>query len=221
MKSGSMGKLAGVAALWLAGLGVVIAGPVSSPPHDPTATAVAEAQRPSPICFLRAHDRQVVDVVGSPGDSLSAAARLEVKELINAVFDFERLSHLTLGRHWEEATPAERREFVRVYRGLVEERNFDRFVQYYREGRFEYRSEEVNGDSATVTATVPLDKEEMAVTYLLWGVDDGWRIYDLIIDGTSTARVNGRSYIRYLRRHSYAELVERLSVQLARLEGQQ
>lgn len=206
--------------MWLAGLGAAAAGPASSPSVERAAAAAGEAQAPSPICFLRAHDRQVTSIVGSAGDSLSTASRLEVKGLINAIFDFEELSHLTLGRHWEEATPAQRRDFVRVYRGLVEERNFDRFVEYYREGRFEYRSEEVNGDSATVTATVPLNNEEMAITYLLLRADDGWRIYDLVIDGTSTAKVNGRSYIRYLRRHSYAKLIERLEAQLARLEGQ-
>ena len=220
MKVGSMRVMVGVAALWLAGHGLAGGEATSLPPAPQDTAAACEDGRSSPISFLRAHDRQVVEIVGSRGDTLSASDRLQVKELINAVFDFEELSHLTLGRHWDEATPDERRDFVRVYRGLVEKRNFDRFVDYYQEGSFEYRSEEVKGDSARVMATIPLNDEEMAITYLLLRAGDEWSIYDLIIDGTSTAKVNGRSYIRYLRRHSYAELVERLESQLAQLEGQ-
>jgi len=220
MKVGSVRGMVGVAALWLAGFGLAGGEATSLPAASGSDAAACETEGSSPICFLRAHDREVAEIVGSAGDTLGADARLEVTRLINAVFDFEELSHLTLGRHWDEATPDERRDFVRVYRGLVEKRNFDRFVEYYQEGSFEYRSEEVSGDSARVMATVPLDTEEMAITYLLRRTDDGWSIYDLIIDGTSTAKVNGRSYVRYLRRHSYAELVARLEDQLARLEGQ-
>jgi len=175
----------------------------------------------SPIAFLRAHDREVTGLVGSPGDTLSAAVRQQVKQLINGVFDFEELSRLTLVRQWESLTVDERGEFVRVYSGLVEEQNFDRFVKYYREGRFTYQSEEVDGDRATVHATVPVQAEELPVTYLLHraGGDEAWRIYDLVIDGTSTARINGRSYSRFIRRHSYAKLVEQLQSQLDELEG--
>lgn len=188
----------------------------------PAAAADGAAAEPgSPIAFLRAHDREVTALVGSPGDSLASAVRRQVKDLINGVFDFWELSRLTLGDYWEERSSEERQEFVRIYSGLVEERNFDRFVKYYREGKFRYQSEELDGDRATVHATVPLEAEELPVTYLLQRSDEGdaWRVYDLVIDGTSTAHVNGRSYIRFIRRHSYEKLVERLRGQLDKLEG--
>lgn len=180
-----------------------------------------EAAVSSPIAFMRAHDREVAGLVGSPGDSLAPAVRRQVKELINGVFDFEELSRLTLGDHWQDRSPQERQEFVGLYSGLVEEQNFDRFVKYYREGKFRYQSEEVDGDRATVHVTVPMEAEEVPVTYLLRRAADtrAWLVYDLVIDGASTAQVNGRTYSRYIRRHSYDKLLERLRSQLEKLEG--
>lgn len=200
-------------ALWAA----TPAGAASNPAADAPAAAAVDST--SPIAFLRAHDRQVTALVGSPGDSLAPAVRRQVRELINGVFDFEELSRLSLGDFWEPRTPEERREFVAVYRGIIEQQNLDRFVKYYREGKFQYRSEEVEGQRATVHAVLPLQNEEMAITYLLLrpGGAVGWRVYDLVIDGTSTAEVNQRSYARYIRRNSYEKLVEQLRSQLAKL----
>ena len=156
----------------------------------------------------------------SPGDTLPPRLREPVSEMINAAFDFQELSRLTLGAHWIERTPEERAEFVSVYRGIVEKRNFDSFVKFYREGNIQYLTEEVSADKASVDAQIPVNRELVDITYRLHRIDDRWRIYDLVIDDVSTAEGNRKMYSRYLAKHSYAELVDRLKVQLARLGRQ-
>ena len=57
--------------------------------------------------------------------------------------------------------------------------------------------EEIEGDKATVTASIPLERETVTISYDLHRRENQWRIYDLTIDGTSTAEGNRRRYERY------------------------
>jgi phospholipid transport system substrate-binding protein len=174
--------------------------------------------RPSPIAFLKQHDEKVKKILAqAPQDTLPAAQRAQVKQLINAAFDFAELSRLALGDHWEQRTSEERAHFTRTFSAIIEEQNFDSFVRYYREGKIDYVSEEISGGQARVAAQVPLKREQIAITYLLHVLDDQWRVYDLVIDGVSTAEGNRRRYARYLEKNSYQQLIEQLDKQLARL----
>ena len=183
--------------------------------EEPAAVA---AEPEDAIAFLKAQDQAVRAILAaSPTDSLSPEHRRQVKERINLAFDFVELARLSLGDHWEGRSEAERTEFVDTFRRIVEERNFDSFVRYYREGGIEYRGEETTGARATVEATAPLRRERVPITYHLHRVDGGWRIYDLAIDGAGTAAGNRRQYARYIERHSFEKLLQRLGNQLENL----
>ncbi len=197
--------------------GLVLAAWTAGGAEEPAGDA---AEPGNAIAFLEAQDRAVRDILAaSPSDSLSAEHRLRVKERINLAFDFVELARLSLGDHWEGRSEAERTEFVETFRRIVEERNFDSFVRYYREGGIEYRGEETAGGRATVEATAPLRRERVPITYHLHRVDGGWRIYDLAIDGAGTAAGNRRQYARYIERHSFEKLLQRLKSQLEGLSA--
>ena len=185
-------------------------------------TATTDKLRPTPMAFLQGHDARVQDVLAqSPGDSLSAKLRQKVKDHINAAFDFEELSRLSLGEHWEARSETERAEFVQVFSGIIEEQNFDNFLRYYREGKIDYQEEKIDSAKATVSALVPLEKgEAVDIIYYLHLVEDQWRVYDLVIEDTSTANGNRRRYARYIKKHSYEKLIQKLNEQLDRLMQQ-
>ncbi|MEE2657899.1 MAG: ABC transporter substrate-binding protein [Candidatus Latescibacterota bacterium] len=171
--------------------------------------------------FLTAHDVRVQEIVRA-SDSLSAEQSATVKSMINEAFDFAELSHLALGDHWELRSEQERVEFTRVFQGIIEQRNFDSFVTYYREGEITYIGEELAKDGrATVRGEVPVKKERKEISYFLHRPDGaGWRIYDLSIDGTSTAAGYQKTYGRYISRHSFEKLLKRLTQQLEKLTGE-
>jgi ABC-type transporter MlaC component len=184
----------------------------------PTATALVPVAMPSPIEFLKKHDIAVQAIL-TASDTLSAAQRASVKEQINAIFDFDELSRLSLGEHWVTRTEGERTKFVEVYGGIIEEQNFDTFAKHYRDGNIVYESEEVAGDKAVVAATLPLKRENVPISYLMHRSDSAWKVYDLVIDGTSTAATNRKANSRRIAKHSYEWLVERLEKQLVKVQG--
>lgn len=191
---------------------------IASPTVATEAPASGDAAQTA-IAFLRAHDHKVKAVLERGGDSLSAEARQEVREKINEAFDFEELGRLSLGDHWEQRSAAERAAFVNVFSGIISEKNFDSFVDYYRDGDIVYEREEIAPPRASVYASVPLERETVGITYQLLHDDESWRVYDLVIDDVSTADSNRRQYARYIEKHSFEKLMGRLKKQLAKLES--
>ena len=183
------------------------------------ATAVgATAEDDDPIAFLKSHDAEVQAVLAeAPADSLPPAVREEIKKHINAAFDFRELSRLALGDHWEERSPDERDHFAETFSSIIREQNFDSFSRYYREGEIRYESAEVQEDAAVVQALAPVRDEQIEIEYKLHRVEGVWRIYDLVIDGVSTAEGNRRRYARYIEKNGYEKLMAQLDKQLARL----
>jgi len=172
----------------------------------------------TPIAFLKIHDEQVNALLKNAlTDSLSPALQDSIKDRINAAFDFSELSKLALGAYWQERTPEQQTHFVETFSGIIREQNFDSFLLYYREGNISYVGEEVEGDRATVTASVPLERESVTILYGLHKRENQWRVYDLTIDGVSTAEGNRRRYERYMKKKSYEQLIAQLDKQLARL----
>lgn len=182
------------------------------------ATSAAAADEDDPIAFLKSHDAEVQAILAqAPADSLPPAMREELKKHINAAFDFRELSRLALGDHWEKRSPAERDHFAATFSSIIREQNFASFSRYYREGEIRYESAEVQGDAAVVQALAPVRREQIAIEYKLHRVEGLWRIYDLVIDGVSTAEGNRRRYARYIEKNGYDKLIVQLDKQLARL----
>jgi len=189
----------------------------SIPVHSQASPSATDPQL-SPIPFLQGRDALAKKLLATaPNDSLTAELEAQLKEHINEVFDFAEMSRLALGDHWETRSPGEREHFVATFSGIIQEQNFDSFLRYYREGKIDYQKEAVEGGKATVTALVPLKREQIEILYLLHAVEGRWRIYDLSIDGVSTAEGNRRRYARYIEKHSYEKLIAQLDKQLARL----
>ena len=182
------------------------------------AVSAAAADEDDPIAFLKNHDAEVQAILAqAPADSLPPAMREELKKHINAAFDFRELSRLALGEHWEKRSPAERDHFAATFSSIIREQNFASFSRYYREGEIRYESAEVQGDAAVVQALAPVRREQIAIEYKLHRVEGLWRIYDLVIDGVSTAEGNRRRYARYIEKNGYDKLIVQLDKQLARL----
>ena len=186
---------------------------------EPVATEAVQVPPPtrmSPTTFLQAHDAAAQSMLATTeGDSLTAKSRELMRAHIFSAFDFDELSRLSLGTHWGERSTDERSEFVRLSTRLVEEQNLDTFVSYYRRGDTEYKDETVDGSTASVTATVPLEKgDQVEITYHLHQLNDEWRVFDLAVDGASTADGNRRRYARYIKKKSYDALIQQLNKQL-------
>lgn len=175
----------------------------------------AAVELPDPIAYLQGRDAQAQTIVKqAPTGPLPPALRQQLDNHINEVFDFSELSRLSLGSEWDKRSAAERQRFVEVFAAIIREKNYTSFLRYYREGKITYKEKKVEGERATVQAVVPLKQEQVAIGYLLRATQGQWRVYDLVIDGASTADGYQRQYSRYLQKHTYEQLIQQLGKQL-------
>jgi phospholipid transport system substrate-binding protein len=111
---------------------------------------------------------------------------VEVKILPH--FDFERLTRLAVGVPWRSATAEQRKALVTEFRTLLV-RTYTAAFSRYQDQKVEVKPAVVNPkrkDEATVNTTiVKPGSPPIAVDYVMEKKDDGWKVFDLSIEGSS------------------------------------
>ena len=169
---------------------------------------------------IRVRIAKIYDLVAPPpGSSASAAPvrQAEARRLLDEIFDWDEMAKRALGSLWKERTAAEQTEFVRLFAELFRRTYLSRIEVADRQG-FLYLDETVEGDSATVRATIVTKKtRQIPVHYLTRRAGDQWKVYDLTVGGTSLVSNYRAQFTALVARSSYQDLVEKLRA----LAGQQ
>ncbi len=151
---------------------------------------------------------EVLKIVQSQPDG--SARRAAVRQAANRLFDFEETAKRALGPHWQQRTPAEREEFVRLFSDLLEAAYVGK-IDLYQGEKITYVGETVDGDQATVkTRIVTKQGNEVPVDYRLSREKDRWRVYDVIIEGVSLVADYRTQFNKIIQTSSYDDLVKRM-----------
>jgi phospholipid transport system substrate-binding protein len=130
-------------------------------------------------------------------------------------FDRKYAAQLVLGRHWRTATEAQRERFIKAFYGNL--------LRRYADGTLDFDLSQVKvlpfrGNTSdprvTVRTTVTLeDGTEVPVDYAMVRRDEGWLLFDVIIEGIS--------YVRNFRAELNSEIQARgLDSVIGRLESE-
>ncbi len=102
-------------------------------------------------------------------------------------FDVQYSARLVLGKHWTNATPEQRERFANAfYHTLVD--NYGSALAEFTSDRLKVYPTKVepNADRATVRTEVIRDNgDKVPVSYSLRKTDDGWKAWDVVIEGIS------------------------------------
>lgn len=113
-----------------------------------------------------------------------------IDEILLPRFDRRYAAQLVLGRHWRNATAEQRDRFIEAF--------YNSLLRRYADGVLEYDQDRVNilpfrGDLSkertTVKTEVTLDDGTVTpVSYALVKRDEGWLIFDVVVEGISYVR---------------------------------
>jgi phospholipid transport system substrate-binding protein len=167
-----------------------------------------------PTDQVRATVNRVLMILKDPALNSAGAKEARRAELSKAIlprFDFEEMAKRSLGAEWRRRTPAEQKEFVRLFTALLKDSYVDS-IESYRGEKVVYRGESQDGDYADV-GTKMIDKrgQEFAIDYRLNLEGSEWKVYDVIIENISIVNNYRSQFQRILSRSSFAELLRRLS----------
>jgi phospholipid transport system substrate-binding protein len=160
-----------------------------------------------PVAKIREQDTELQKLLRDKNVSQQTT---RVKALINGIFDFEELGRRALGTaSWNKMTPAQKNRFVKAFKAMVENSSVKR-LEAYSSDSTRYAPAVVNGERATVKASVYSKGAVSLVEYKLFIKDGEWRAWDLVIDDLSTAGNYGDQFRKILQKNTLDNLIERL-----------
>jgi phospholipid transport system substrate-binding protein len=175
--------------------------------------AAGTASAAGPTETVKSAVQQVFAQPGGPAVKPVSAAerRAQIRKITETLFDFEEMSQRSLGGAWAQASPAEQREFVRLFGSLIANAYMGRIEQYAGEP-IAYVDERIDGDDARVQSRVTTPKgSEVGIEYRLYhGTDGRWTVYDIYVDGFSLVGSYKAQFARLLQRGSFADLLKQL-----------
>jgi phospholipid transport system substrate-binding protein len=156
------------------------------------------------------------------GQELSFRQRYErVAPVIDRVFDLDYVLRASVGRGWPAISEVSRDRLIAAFRGFTVATyvaNFDKDVGR----RFEMLAElrEVGGDPIVQTRIVAPNEAPICLDYVMYRTDIGWRIVDILLNGTISRVAVQRSDFRALLRQDEADsLIGSLLHKTAELSG--
>jgi len=166
-----------------------------------------------PTDQIRATVDRVLMILKDPqlnSDDAKEARRTELSKAIFPRFDFEEMAKRSLGAEWRRRTPAEQKEFIRLFTELLKDSYVDS-IESYRGNKVIYRRESQDGAYANVGTKI-IDERggEFAIDYRLNLEGKDWKVYDVIIENVSIVNNYRSQFQRILSRSSFAELLQKI-----------
>lgn len=136
--------------------------------------------------------------------------RLALKKAIDVIFDYSEMSKRSLGRHWNERTPAEKKQFVELFATLLENSYADKIESYNNE-KIEYVKEEGDNSFSEVRSRILTPSQDyFSLDYRLMNENGKWMVYDVVIEGVSLVSNYRSQFNNIISERGYGELLKKL-----------
>ena len=142
----------------------------------------------APLETVQANVDRVLDVLRDPllkEESATGAKKAKIESIAEDMFDFTYLSKRTLSKNWLRFNPEERKEFVKLYRTILENAYMGRILEYTDEKIVFEKEILTSEDKAEVQSRILTDATDIPIDYRMILQDETWKVYDVIIEGVS------------------------------------
>lgn len=151
-----------------------------------------------PLDTVEGHVNNVLSVLRDPalaGEANKEAKAKKIEAISDEMFDYVALSRLTLGRNWKKFNSEQRKEFIKLYRAILEKAYMDRILAYTDEKVTFEKELMLSKKKAEVQTRVLTKSADIPIYYRVYLKDGRWRVYDVIIEGISLIK-NYRTQFR-------------------------
>jgi phospholipid transport system substrate-binding protein len=136
--------------------------------------------------------------------------RTRIREAAESLFDFREMARRSLGERFDALSPADEKEFVRLFTNLIAVSYLNKIEAYAGEP-IRYLGERVDGVDASVSSRLVTAKgSQVDVAYRLYRAQDRWAVYDVSVDGVSLVDNYKMQFSRLIQRSSFADLLKTL-----------
>ena len=167
----------------------------------------------SPLDDVQTHVNEVLAVLrshSSQDDTAEKAKKEKLRSIANRMFDFDALSKWSMGRNWEKLNEEQQKEFVELYKKILEKVYMDRLLTYTDEQVLFTKDLMLGDKKAEVRTVVKTASKEIPINYRVLQKNGKWLVYDVIIEGVSLVKNYRSQFNSILLNNSPEELLKML-----------
>lgn len=127
-------------------------------------------------------------------------------------FDTEFSARLVLGQHWRDATAEQRQRFIHAfYQSLLN--NYGTALSEFTADRLKIFPTKVDPDTTRATVRTEVKRQNgdrVAVNYYLHKTPQGWKAWDVVIDGISYVNSYREDFGPQIEQHGIDSVIQRL-----------
>ncbi|NWF52089.1 MAG: ABC transporter substrate-binding protein [Nitrospirae bacterium] len=141
-----------------------------------------------PLDTIKGHINKVLDVLRDSslkGESGKSAKKAKIRSISDKMFDYTELSRRTLGQNWNKFNGAQQKEFIELYKSLLEDAYSDKIMTYTDEHVLFTKENMLSEKTCEVQTTIVTKKAEIPIYYRVIKKEDSWKVYDVVIEGVS------------------------------------
>lgn len=163
---------------------------------------------------------EVVRIVASKEMKQNEQKRRQaLKKTISQVFDYSEMAKRSLGKHWNQRTPDEKKRFAELFATLLEN-SYAGKIESYNNEKIVYLKELIDGDHAEVKSKVVTAKrDEFTLDYRMLNRSGKWMAYDVVIEGVSLVSNYRTQFNKIISNGGYAQLVKKLETKSDELKA--
>ncbi len=136
--------------------------------------------------------------------------REKLWHVLKPIFSFEQIAKRSLGHHWRARTPEEKKEFIKVFVKVLKDTYLTKTDAYSGE-QIVYLREKSQGKRSRVQTNILLTNgKKISVDFNMYDSGNGWKIYDIIIEGVSTVGNYRSQFNTILGESSFEDLMVKL-----------
>jgi len=179
-------------------------------------SAAAIAAEPiAPDALIKTTATEVLEIIKNDKD-IQAGDKKKIKNLIETKvlpqFDFTRMTRLAVGRFWKDATPEQQKELTNEFRSLLV-RTYSASLTQYKDQTIEYKPLKLEPSDTDVVVKASIRQSNgraIPIDYTLAKTNNGWKIYDIAVDGVSLVVNYRSSFAQEIQQGGIAQLINTL-----------
>ncbi|MHB1676675.1 MAG: MlaC/ttg2D family ABC transporter substrate-binding protein [Sulfuriferula sp.] len=179
-------------------------------------TASARASDMAPDVLVKTTTEEVTtllkhDKTEFANDQQKLYALIDAKVLPH--FDFDQMTRLAVGHFWQTATPAQQQALIKQFRILLV-RTYAGALAAFNKQVIEFKPFSMSPDATDVTVETQVKQpgqQPIPINYSMKKEQDGWKVYDVSIDGVSLVLNYRSSFGSEIRQKGVAGLIQTLA----------
>jgi len=142
----------------------------------------------APLETVKARVNEVLDVLRDhsfKGESGKKAKKAKIRSISEKMFDYGELSRRTLAQNWRKFNPEQQKEFIELYKSILEDAYVDKIITYTDEKVVFNKENPLSAKTVEVRTTILTKKADIPISYRVIQKEGAWRVYDVVIEGVS------------------------------------